>query len=297
MYRIHTIRWGLLGPLLLVALLAAAQALAQPRTLIYNKALNVNQRYSVGLLELAFSYFPGKYELKETPEFYEQAKHFQEFEIGNIDVTWAGTEADLERRYRPIRIPLFKGLLGNRLFIIRQGDQARFDRVETLEDLKRIHLGQGRTWADTEILRANGLKVITTNKYVNLFPMLEGGRFDAFPRGAHEPWSEIKDWEHLNLTVEKRLLLVYRMPLYFFVKKTDQELGDDLEEGLNRAIADGSFDEYFFNSSLVRDVLKQANLQDRTAFMLENPKMTPETPVEREELWLNISDLANDLDN
>jgi len=297
MHRLFTIR-VLFGPLvLLVTLLMSAQALAQPRTLTYNKAINVNQRYSVGLLELALSYFPGKYDIQATADFYEQAKQFREFEIGNIDVTWAGTEADLERRYRPIRIPLFKGLLGNRLFIIRRGNQARFDRVETLEDLSRIPLGQGRTWADTEILRANGLNVVTTNKYVNLFPMLEGGRFDAFPRGAHEPWSEIREWSHLNLTVEKSLLLVYRMPLYFFVMKDNQELGDDLEEGLNRAIADGRFDEYFFNSSLVRDVLKQAHLQERKVFMLNNPKMTKETPVDREELWLDISSLDREFEN
>jgi len=60
---------------------------------------------------------------------------------------------------------------------------------------------------------------------------------------------------------------------------------------LNRAIADGSFDRHFFNHELVRDVLRQANLQDRRAFFIDNPNMTPETPVDRDELWLDISNL------
>lgn len=290
---IHPRQW--LFSLISLTLVSLAGPLAaQPRVVIHNQVVDANFGYGAGLLELGLSYFPGKYQLRESDEFYGQARMIQEFDSGQLDVLWVGTNADFERRFRPIRIPLFKGLLGHRLFIIRQGDQARFDRVRSLEQLKQIPVGQGRTWADTEILRSAGLEVLTTNKYVNLFPMLEGGRFDAFPRGAHEPWAEVRDWAHLDLTVEEGLMLVYRMPLYFFVGHQDRELARDLEEGLNRAIADGSFDKHFFGHELVRDVLRQANLQDRRAFFIDNPNMTPETPVDRDELWLDISNLPEE---
>jgi len=264
---------------------------AQPREVVHNKVVDANFGYGAGLLELGLSYFPDKYRLREAGDFYSQARMIKEFESGNLDVVWLGTNAELEENYRPVRIPLFKGLLGHRLFIIREGDQSRFDRIRSVEQLREVPLGQGRTWADTEILRSAGFEVVTTNKYVNLFPMLEGGRFDAFPRGAHEPWAEVKDWAHLDLTVEEGLMLVYRMPLYFFVDANDRELARDLEAGLNKAIEDGRFDEHFFGHELVRDVLRRANLQDRRAFFIDNPGMTPETPVDREELWLDISNL------
>ena len=49
--------------------------------------------------------------------------------------------------------------------------------------------------------------------------MLEGGRYDYFPRGVHEPWSEITARPHLPLTVEKHILVKYPMPAYLFVNK------------------------------------------------------------------------------
>jgi len=263
----HPRKW-LFSLIFLMVLCLPGPLSAQPRVVTHNQVVDSNFGYGAGLLELGLSYFPGKYQLRESDEFYGQARMIQEFESGQ--------------------------LLGHRLFIIRQGDQARFDGIRSLEQLKQIPLGQGRTWADTEILRSAGLKVVTTNKYVNLFPMLEGGRFDAFPRGAHEPWAEVRDWAHLDLTVEEGLMLVYRMPLYFFVDREDRELARDLEEGLNRAIADGSFDQHFFSHELVRDVLRQANLQDRRAFFIDNPNMTPETPLDRDELWLDISNLPEE---
>jgi hypothetical protein len=115
---------------------------------------------------------------------------------------------------------------------------------------------------------------------------VEGGRFDAFSRGVHEPFGELASRPELkDLTVEKHLMLVYRMPFYLLVAKENKALARDLEEGLNLAIADGSFDKTFFNDPAVKDVLAKADMKNRRAFYLDNPTLSKETPLDRKELW------------
>jgi len=183
-------------------------------------------------------------------------------------------------------------LLGHRIFIINPASQSRFEQVKNFNDLKSFSFGQGNTWADAAILAKNGLKVVKANKYQSLFYMVDGGRFDAFPRGVQEPWQELVSHPTLSLSVEKHIMLVYRMPFYLFVSKQNKALARDLEQGLNIAIADGSFDQIFLNDPMVKDVLDKANLSNRLVFDLSNPTLPKETPVDRPELWLDIKTLG-----
>ena len=50
--------------------------------------------------------------------------------------------------------------MGYRIGIIRKGDQAQFDQLTSLEDLKKILMGQGLDWPDTNILNNNGFNVV-----------------------------------------------------------------------------------------------------------------------------------------
>ncbi len=223
------------------------------------------------------------------------ARILNDVKIGQLDVMWSMTSQSLEQDYQAIYIPLFRGLLGMRLAIVTQQNADLFKYVNNLADLKRFSAGQGKTWPDTTILKENGLNVVTTLKYPNLFPMLEGGRFDYFPRGVNEPWDEIVNHQDLNLTVDPYILLKYTAPLYFFVAKENTQLANKLTQSLNNMIADGSFNRMFFNDSQVQMVLHKANLQQRTIIPLNNPNLTSMTPHSRPELWfdpLNESTLA-----
>jgi len=182
---------------------------------------------------------------------------------------------------------LFKGLLGYRIFIINKNNQAKFDHVKTLADLKQLTVGQGRTWADARILEANGFKVIKANKYPNLFYMVEGGRFDGFPRGVHEPFGELDARPNMELGIEKNLMVYYQMPFYLFVSKNNKKLKAILEDGFEKAIADGSFDATFLADKAVQDVIAKANMKNRLVFRLSNPTLSKETPINRPELWFD----------
>lgn len=195
-----------------------------------------------------------------------------------LDLFWTMTSKDREKDLRVIRIPLLKGMLGNRIFIINKDEQKKFDAIKTFDDLKKIKLGQGHDWPDTFILEAAGLTVDKSPSYQGLFPKLASKRFDAFPRGLNEPWSEIEKNAALNLSVEKRIAISYLAPLFFFVNPKNKALGDRIELGLKNAISDGSF-EKLFNKHWGADI-KRANMKKRKMFKIENPFLSDETRKE-----------------
>lgn len=278
-------------PMLLLP--AAAAVSAQSATEVKTMPLVTDlDRYAQTLLNVVFQHTDGQYRLvPQSGEQRTQGRVIEDIKSGETQVMWAATDQTLEQDLLPVRIPILKGFLGHRIFLIHKGDQAKFDRIQTLQELKQIKLGQGTTWADTQILKANGLNVVTTQKFAGLMYMLDGGRFDAFPRGVQEPWSEVNFAPGLELDVEKRIMLVYKMPMYFFTSRSNIKLAQDLALGLNRAIADGSFDKVFFNDPSIRSALEKADLKNRVIFHLDNPSLSKETPVDRPELWLDVNSL------
>lgn len=273
--------------------LVLATAVTQPmaaetKTVITNMKSNVQTDYMNGLLKLALTYSDKNYIFSTTSEVYSRPRVMESVKSGAISVMWGGTSEEMERDFIPIRIDAYRGLMNHRLFFIRQGDQARFDNIKTLEDLKQIRLGQGRSWQDASILESAGLNVVKTTKKPSLYHMLDGGRFDAFPRGANEVWTELSAFPELKLTVEKNLVLIYPLPTYFFVTHKDPELAKDIEYGLESAIKDGAFNKYFYGSSEVQEALDKADLGNRRAIRIENPYLPKATPLERKELWLDL---------
>lgn len=250
-----------------------------------------NGTYYADMVKLAIAHMDKKYDLQTVPGDRTQVRMVEDVKSGALDIMWAGTSKELEDELEPIRIPLFKGLLGHRLLLIRQGEQAKFDSVNSLEDLKRIPLGQGTAWIDTKILESNGLHLVKTMKYPNLFYMLDGGRFDAFPRAAFEPFAEVERNPTLKLAVENHLMLVYKMDTFLFVNKNQKQLARELEQGLRKAIADGSFDKLFYAFPMVQEAISKGNMKNRKVIKLDNPFNSKDMPVDDPSLWLDVNSL------
>lgn len=275
--------------LLLAALLLflGSKAGAEEIRVLYKDGFDSVGSYCMGLLKLALKHIDHPYEIVEIPDIRTGARAIEDVRSGELDVIWGGASKELEEVLLPVRIPLYKGLFGYRIMIIRQGDQEKFNGISDLEGLKRLTLAQGFTWADTQVLEQNDLNVLKIHKYPSFFYMLEGGRYDAFPRGLQEPWRELQSFPELGLTVEQRLMLVYRMPFYMFVSHDKAALAANVELGFNRAIANGSFDQYFFNDPTVKEALARAAIAGRTVIELDNPSLPANTPLDRQELWLD----------
>ncbi len=274
---------------LLACQLSVADAFAQD--VVISKVKGAKEELVLSLLELVISKTDPAAKVNQLDQEIPMSRQVEETNAGGLDLLWAGSSAELDRKLLAVRIPLLKGLLGHRIFIIREGDQRLFDDVYSLDDLKQLKAGMGRFWGSTKVLIEAGLPVVSTRKYKNLFYMLDGGRFDYFPRAAHEPWSEVADRPDLNLGVEKRILLIYPYAMYFYVGKTDLEMHARLTQGLEMAIADGSFDALFFSNSMVRAAVEKTNFRERIVMRIDNPAMHPDTPLDRPALWLDIENL------
>lgn len=209
-----------------------------------------------------------------------------------IDVVWTMTSLEREDLLQAVYIPLMKGLMGYRIAIIRQGEQSRFTHIETLNDFKKLTLGQGQDWPDTHILQSQGFTVMK-GKGEHLIDMLLKGRFDAFPRALHEPWGEIEGRD--DITLETSLLIKYTSPIYFFVNKDNLKLAERIEKGLMLAIEDGSFNTLFASHQATADVLHKANLGQRKVFEVHNPSLSSKSRElkRRRELWLFESEKVN----
>ena len=222
----------------------------------------------------------------ETPKHeITQARDIDLLKQGYFDVVLTMTSEKRERELHPIRIPIYKGLYGYRIAIINQDDQYKFPAIRTLKDFQGLWAGQGEAWPDTQILRANGFKVVGIAGYVELFTMLKERRFDFFPRGVHEPWKELSDVKYPGLAVETDLVIHYPAPGYIFTAKGNNKLADRLERGFRMALEDGSFDLFFYHHPDIKVVLERAKLKNRRCFELKNPLLSKDTPLDDKKLW------------
>ena len=242
--------------------------------------------YAFQLLQLAVSKAGIEYRIQRAQVAMNQERAVLEIEAGRtIDIAPLPISVEREARLLPIRIPIYKGAMGWRLGLIRKGDGELLARVHTLQDLKGVRLAQGAEWPDTKILQANGISVITAPTYEGLFKMLEGKRFDYFPRDPMEIWDELADHAD-TLVVEPHLALHYYYDAYFMVNRKNTRLAQDIRDGLQRAILDGSFDTLF--QQYFGDGIRKAHLETRTVIELQNPLLSADTPSNQPELWYNF---------
>ena len=203
-----------------------------------------------------------------------------------IDLFWATTSIERETLLRPVRVPLLKGLMGYKIFLINPADQPRFSRITTLTELQALRAGVGADWPDNKILRANGIETISSSNYEALFRMLSAKRFDFFPRGASEVWSEYRNHPEVTLHIEEDLVLVYPAPVYFFVNIDNASLEQRLEKGLHKIMANGKFDEYFFKHPIIIDAIKRVRIHERRKIYLTNPLLPRTVPLHHRDYWL-----------
>ncbi|MFG6467636.1 substrate-binding periplasmic protein [Roseateles sp. BYS87W] len=243
-------------------------------------------RYLEDVLKLAIQRSGANYELVESRQAMVQGRAMRELAEGrgDPDLAWTMTSPEREAELLPVRVPVDRGLIGCRVAFVRPGDLDRWTQVRTLADLAPLAAGQGHDWPDTEILRANGLKVQTSSRYETLFEMLRLGRIDYFPRSVIEVDDEAATSMARGLVIEPQVLLRYPAAAYLFVRPNRPQLAQDLERGLEAALADGSFQRLFQRH--YGDLIARHRLNQRRVLTLRNPLLPPATPLNRPALWL-----------
>tara|TARA_B110000008_G_scaffold81055_1_gene82749 strand:- start:279 stop:1145 length:867 start_codon:yes stop_codon:yes gene_type:complete len=223
-----------------------------------------------------------------------QKRSMQELNSGDLTLAWSGAISAREAVFLPIRVPLFAGLLGTRVPVIRKDALAQFDQIKTADDLKALIACQGDQWPDSDILEDNGYKVERVNKFELMYRMLRAGRCDYFPRGITEVYTEVDHQEDDLVMAYDRIILVYKFPMYFFVGKSNTELEQVLTEALYSYAASGELIEFMKNHETTRNVFPLSKYKDSLIFKLDNPSLPPLTPVNDDKLWLDLSFDIND---
>jgi hypothetical protein len=208
---------------------------------------------------------------------------------GKLTVMYLSTTPELERTLIPVRVAIDRNLSGHFVFLIRKDNQRLFDSVETIDDLRKLSHGLGLAWIDVGILRASGLKVVTGSSYDGLFEMLINRRFDCFPRSGVEVIGEFDQRKASmpDLQIERRLLFTYPLPMFFWFSRTEEgkRLAARVEAGLQAMIGNGAFlatfDTYF------RSNIQRLRLHERKILAIDNPNVTPTTPVGDRRLWFD----------
>ena len=289
---------AVVGGILALAAWLGASAMASAAVLVYPRSessTDTQYIYDYELLRQALeATIPthGPYELKPSTVPMNQARAGDEIAAGSglANIFARSTAAEHEQRFLPVRIPIDKGLISYRVFLVRDEMQDKFADVKTLADLRAYSVGSFTTWADTNILRAAGFKVVTGDSYEGLFRMLVARRFDFFSRSADEAYREYDERRGLlpEMKVEQSLLLYFPTTRYFFLRRDadGERLAARIEDGLNLMVQAGSFDAHFLRYK--GPLIARAKLKTRKVFRIDNPFMSPQTRAlfkMRPELW------------
>lgn len=261
---------------------AAAEYVTFPRSLTYT---NPRNQYCFRLLEKALARHGKQYRARLSVPAMHQGRAMLLLEQGGgVDVMCSMTSAEREARLLPVRIPVDKGLVGWRLLLIHKSQAERFARYRSAGDLRPLVAAQGNDWPDTDILRQNGFTVHASANFEGMFKMLVNQQLDYFPRALSEVWVEA-DANAPRLIVAPGIALRYQTAAYYFVRKGNAALAAALTEGLEKMLADGSFEREF--AQYYGPAIRRADLKSRKVIELDNPLLPDGIPRERRHMLLN----------
>jgi len=171
-------------------------------------------------------------------------------------------------------IPADGGLLGLRIPCVNLMHAGRFESVHSVEGLRPYLAVQGLGWGDAKILKQNGLPTfeVGSDVYLNL---LAQGRVDYLPRGVlsleEECSSRASTSAVSKIAIDKHLLIAYPNAFVFVVNSNNDRLKHALQQGFERALADGSHQKLLETMILTPWMRSNVKLRDRQLLVLSTP--------------------------
>lgn len=186
------------------------------------------------------------------------------------DVLATASGAGFTKELLLVPVPIYLGGGGYRIFLGNRSTIERATLVKDLDGLRRLRIGSGTFWSDSDIMSDNGLNVMRAN-YSSLFSMLEADRFDLLSRSIYE----INGEKHLmskypGIVVEPRILLHYPSDLFFYVSTSRPELQKALTVGMIRLYCSGELQRHINEHPSTRGVMAEYKVGTRIVIELEN---------------------------
>ncbi|MCL1066134.1 hypothetical protein L2735_04845 [Shewanella olleyana] len=193
----------------------------------------------------------------------------------------------------PIKLPIRKGIQGFRVFIIKQQHYEDFQKIQTLAQLKNYPTGSGSFWSTRKAMELAGFDVVVGSSYDGLFHMLERGRFTSFGRGINEAFDELDSHTQAfpNLVLDDKVLLYIPLITIFYVSPNQPKLAKRIETGMKRIIANGQFDQVFYQQYC--QLIHKTQLNKRVIFEIDNPLMKKDELLRMRQQGLMLSPTMN----
>lgn len=209
-----------------------------------------------------------------------------------IDIFWLGGSNERADGLLVVPVPLERGLVGYRQFIIRKERVAEFDAIKTVTDLVKLKACQGAQWGDIDILRAAKLQLVTSVNYEGLFKQLAAGRCDYFPRGFHQGKVEMAKRAAIypDLVVYEPLILHYPFASYFYVHPKNKELAQWLRDGLEKMIDDGELITYMHQQEHTNRAFPLRGNESTRLLVLPNHNLPAFSDEKNPRYWFQPSD-------
>lgn len=232
--------------------------------------------YEVSVLKLALDKTRdeyGPYEFKPAPQI-NQNRVLQSIKTDTFPNYFASLGYNEDYNKSPeityIRFPIDLGVLSYRTCFVSTDMLDEVAKINTLDELRALSIGQGRGWVDVTILKHNGFKVVEAEPYPILFKMVAAHRFDLLCRGANEIKEEYDRWNKTDgLGYDRHLLIYYPMPIFFYTNSKNKDAIARVTKGLRKAYADGSLLALWRKQHQAS--VDFAGLNKRKVFRLDNP--------------------------
>ncbi len=197
-------------------------------------------------------------------------------DIGEISIHWMVESKVRNKKYIPVKVGLTNGLIGQRILLIKKGNQHFYDGVKTLKDFRNLNLvgGMGKDWFDARVWETNRLKYKEhSGNWKAIFKMIPARSvYDYFSRGINEILEEAEQYP--DLAIEERLVLIYERDFIYYLSKTGKNAGakykDIIEHALIKA-KDSGLVERLINKQWTND-FKTLNFDKRIKIHLKTPE-------------------------
>jgi hypothetical protein len=245
---------------------------------------DIRDHYPLALLDLALQKTGVRYDLKPSTSPLRQGRALKRLEENlEVNIVWSMTDVQREQQLRPIRIPITRGLIGWRVFISHKNSRFLSEKISNMTDLLTYKPVQGVAWPDTKILQANGFNVVTARDYIEGTEIINNDLADFYPRSVVEVLQELNNQYSEDFRLRKGLAIYYPTAMYYFTNNQNATLSRLIEIGLERAIADGSYEKLF--TEFYGEIIKELDIENSLYFRLANPLLPPLTPIDKKEYW------------
>lgn len=253
-------------------LLAAVQAgPAKSIALTVVSLPNDRHVYYVRLLEEALrqaGYTPDIQIIQGAP----QPRIWQMLASNQISLMWGVQTTARNKEFASVENDLTNGLIGQRVFLVREGEQDMFAHVHSLAQLRQTGMigGVGEGWFDAELWPLNKLPVyIKGGDWRLMFRMVANGERDVnyVVRGVNEIINEVR--EYPGLAIESNLVLQHDRDMRFYLSPEAAALKPVLQEALAKADRSGLKKKLI--KQLIMPELDVLHLNKRTRLKLVSP--------------------------